>query len=201
LDDGIIDRPDKNISLWNIVMHMINYEKKTLFDILTILSGLALFLVISIISYSCGSENRENSQEIHEEEVVPDGWDRLIGIEQSNLMIDIPAVIIRAGLDQEHCISITILKSNIQEGYDDQAIRRDATARITAFIQSGRDTYIESSTRDTYIRVIIPRLDRINKEAELHIEARLVDTYANNRYFKLKTKIKVRGRQFDAMTE
>ena len=167
-----------------------------------IINRFRIMLLVGLLpfQFSCGNEKEwiATDQAVI---TIPQGWDKVINVENTNLMIDIPAVNIQTGQDNDHSIILTMLKSNLREGFEDQAVRRNATGRMIATIRSGQSTYTEMTDRDSYFRIKILRLEKQKNEAEIRIEARLVDTDTNSRYFEVKTIAYIHGEQFKTLIE
>lgn len=158
---------------------------------------ITLFLAFTL--YACGEGGRDGTTRDRGSKTAPPGWDQVIRIVHTNIMIDKPAVTLFVGRDDKNYLAVAILKKNLRQGYEDRADGRNATARMLGKARSGQQTYTEMSDKNTMVRIKIMQLDSDLRKAVIWFKARLVDTNTNNRFLEVETTVVIDGDKFSRL--
>lgn len=96
---------------------------------------------------------------------------------------------------------MTVIKSNVNEGYSIQSVRRSGSSQIDADVLWQGVSYVQSSKHDTSISFEIVALDAAQRRATVKIEGVFVEA-ATDRYIAIANQsLVISGVDYDNLTK
>ncbi|MUK40971.1 hypothetical protein GNP61_05295 [Aliivibrio fischeri] len=100
-------------------------------------------------------------------------------------MNELPAVVISLQQDDNNFCEITLLRSDVKQGFSTTLDQKNAE-NLNASCNINGNYFVQSSKHPTEISIQIDRLDKTKKEAEFKVSLKLINSNNQKNYFEIK---------------
>lgn len=128
--------------------------------------------------------------------------DKVLAVSDFKYTIDNQAAVsIIVCIDKENFADITLLRSNIKEGYIINSKSRDMNEFISATATYNGAMYDQSEKHDTSLNLTIQSIDQRSKKAVITYSGKFIDTKSLSKYLYIPpTTVTITGKNFDNLT-
>jgi len=166
--------------------------------------GLTILFIFLIITVNFDNKNKQSFKPSPDAQVIQPSkpMDKILSVSDFKYTMDNkPAVSIISCIDKENSTEITLLRSNIKEGYSIDSKRRDKYKILSATATYDGNMYDQSERHDTSLNFTIQSLDQKTKTAVIIYSGKFIDTKSLSKYLYIPpTTLTITGKNFDNLT-